>query len=58
MSGKSLKILAFFTTVTGLVLTIAKDYVEDKKLDEKIDERLDQKLNTALLAEPTKTEEA
>lgn len=52
MTGISLKIMSVGLTVVGAILTLATNWVEDKKMDEKIEE----KVNEALTREKTEEE--
>ena len=45
-SLKTIQILGFFASLTGLGATILSQYVNDKKMEEEIDRRIDEKLNT------------
>lgn len=52
MTGISLKIMSVGLTVVGAILTLATNWVEDKKMDEKIEE----KVNEALTRKKTEEE--
>lgn len=44
MAGISLKIMSIGLTVIGAILTLATNWVEDKKIDEKIEEKVNEAL--------------
>lgn len=44
MAGIPLKIMSIGLTVIGAIMTLATNWVEDKKMDEKIEEKVNEAL--------------